>query len=245
MVEESAQEIRTLRTEAEETPDGSAAANFAPPLQASEGGSRSDPGPGQDLRHEGSPLLPLDVAADELPPDLDAPYREPLAYGPKTMNWWYPKLADWMLENPDKYLKDAARVFDVTPSWLYALFRSDTFQDYWQKRSGEVSRSVEHKAKTLADRLLDSMHQDLDAADQTGMKIPLDTRLRVLDVTMKRFGYGDSRPVPGITPPAQVQAVTINALGPVSPAELTRARERLASATAKQIEATATEESSS
>jgi len=171
---------------------------------------------------------------EERPPNLEAG-PTPLQYDPKKIHWWYERLADWMLANPDKYLKDAAVVFDVTPTWLYALQRSDTFQDYWTERSRAVSQTVEQKAQVLADRLLDSFHQDLDAADQNNKPLPTSTRLQILDVTMKRFGYGETRrsppqPLPG--------AITQNnySIGVVTPAELKQARGRLAqSQEAKRI----------
>jgi hypothetical protein len=172
-------------------------------------------------------------AEEGAPPDLESA-PSPLVPGPKKVHWWYERLADWMISNPDKYLKDAAVVFDVSPGWLYALQRSDTFQDYWTKRSSAVSISVEQKAQVLADRLIDSFQQDLDSADAIQKPLPTSTRLQILDVTMKRFGYGETKKPP--TQPTPGSNVTNNYLGVVSQQELKSARDRLAqSQEAKRI----------
>src|SRR5690606_26792995 len=52
----------------------------------------------------------------------------------KTVNWWHQQLADWMFLNPDKPLKDAARIFGTSVNYLYLVKNSDAFKVYWSER---------------------------------------------------------------------------------------------------------------
>lgn len=171
--------------------------------------------------------LELELTRESAPPDLVGKIPASLAYNPKKLHWWYERLADWMLQNPEKWLKDAAVVFDTSVQYLYTIKNSDTFQDYYQKRSQQVCASVEQKARVLADRLLDSFQQDLDQADALQVPMRVNERLQILDLTMKRFGYGGNGGNGG-KPSGGVPVVNINQLGVVTSEELSSARDRLA-----------------
>jgi hypothetical protein len=144
------------------------------------------------------------------------------ATGPKKWNWWYERIADWMIANPEKTLGDCAREFNVSQSWLSQIINSDMFQDYWKMRSKEASDAcligVREKGFAAAELALDALNKRLETQAEI---LPITTLLEITDVTMKRFGYGETKKSPG--PSVQNNYF----MGNVSPQELANARDSM------------------
>lgn len=146
-------------------------------------------------------------------------------FQPKKVNWWHERLIDWMLANPHRNIKDAAREFDVTPQYLYMLKNSDLFLDAWRQRSMQhsaiVTGTIKDKAFAVAEMALDNLATKVAEQVEHGVMSIRDS-LEIVDVTMRRFGYGEGRSQPGVSTPQ----VTIN-LGLLSPDQIASARAKL------------------
>lgn len=158
----------------------------------------------------------------------------PKRFNPRTVAWWHEALADWLIQNPDKHAKDAAVVFDTSPSYIYMLKNSDTFKAYFAGRRKEVSAGVEDKAAsmfgTLSDKLaalaeasLDVLNARMEQVALAGDKgvMPNEQLLQTADMALKKLGYGVPAPGGGHGPMTQVN---VN----VSADLLAAAREKMA-----------------
>lgn len=131
-----------------------------------------------------------------------------------------------MLANPDKFIKDAARHFGTSASYLYQIKNSDAFRIYWQSVSGEVTDNVQknvqdnagaltEKAASVSTQALDALAEKLDLQAST---MPVDTLIDISNLGLKALGYsakGKAQP-----------NVTVN-LNAVDPTALARAREKM------------------
>lgn len=149
------------------------------------------------------------------------------------VNWWHQRLADWMLTNPDKNIKDAAIVFDCHLQTLYMIKNSDSFKLYFQQRSNELTEGMRgemvatfcelpEKLGALADMTLDALS---DRVATKGRDIGVQELNSLADMTLKRLGYGAAK--------AGDTNVTVNNLS--VPAEaVARARARMEAASKPQ-----------
>lgn len=146
------------------------------------------------------------------------------------VNWWHERFADWLLANPDKSVKDAAKEFNCSVQTLYIIKNSDSFQIYWATRSGDFSNALQsstieaksaamEKAAAVAEQALDEIGRRIETI---GEVMPMGQLIDISNMGLKSLGYG--------TKGANNQApnVTVN-FGAVDPAMLERARERLRS----------------
>lgn len=158
----------------------------------------------------------------------------------RTVSWWHEQLVDWMLLNPDKPLKDAARVFDVSVNYIYLLKNSDTFKAYWLHRRAkreetlddkmpEIFGSLQDKLATVADMSLDQILAQLSNNEKlTSVGAPglsTDELRATADTALRRLGYGVA-PTPGgasLSPGAPNINVQVN----VDAAALAAAREKM------------------
>lgn len=119
------------------------------------------------------------------------------AIAPKKWNWWYDRIIDWMIANPDKLLGECAHEMNVSQSWLSVITNSDMFQDAFKARSKEHSDvaliGVREKAFAAADMALDALNKRLETQAPV---LPVSTLLEITDVTMKRFGYAADKTAP-------------------------------------------------
>lgn len=152
--------------------------------------------------------------------------------GPAKIIWWYERLADALIANPDKTLTQIAADFNCSLAWISTIKNSDVFKEYWTRRSNEASKDLlgelRSKGMAAAELAVDALNRRLELeADQ----LPIPTLLEVADISMKRFGY-DSGGKKG-------QAPTVNNfnLGVVTPTELAEARARMRALKSEVIEA--------
>jgi hypothetical protein len=145
----------------------------------------------------------------------------------RTVNWWHERLAEWMLANPEKFIKDAAKEFQTSASYLYQIKNSDAFKIYWQEVSkgvkDDVKKAVVEGAGSLTGRAAAVSTQALDALavrlDLQAQVMPVDTLIDISNLGLKSLGYAASKnnSAPSVT-------VNVNA---VDPTALARARERM------------------
>lgn len=118
----------------------------------------------------------------------------PQKWNPKKVSWWYERLADWMIANPHRNMKDAAVDFGVTVSYVYQLKNTDTFQAYWAARSTEHSDAIcipiSDKAKAVAEQALDHLSVKLTTM---GPAADAEFLLDTADKLMKRLGFAASK----------------------------------------------------
>jgi hypothetical protein len=148
---------------------------------------------------------------------------------PLKINWWYERLVDWMLLNPEKLLGDAARHFNVTQAWLSVVKNSDAFKAYYDARSAAFSSKIEdagistligvkEKVASAAELALDEIHNRLAT---TGKVMTLNELMSIakLDLAAKGYAATAKSAPPGV-------AVYINN-GGVNRAVLEAAREKM------------------
>ena len=103
-------------------------------------------------------------------------------------------MADWLIANPTKTNREAARAFDVTESWLSTVKNSDAFVDYFTEisraHSKAVSSSLADKTRAIAEMALDEMGRRLET-DAT--VLPFETIKDTADTMLKRAGYGEAK----------------------------------------------------
>lgn len=170
--------------------------------------------------------------APELPDVSSAPKR----FNPRTVAWWHEALADWLIQNPDKHAKDAAVVFDTSPSYIYTLKNSDTFKSYFAGRRKQLSEGVDDKAMTmfgtlsdklaaLAEASLDALNARMEQVTLAGDKsaMPNEQLLQTADMALKKLGYGVPAQGAG-SGPMNLTQVNVN----VSADLLAAAREKMA-----------------
>ncbi len=132
---------------------------------------------------------------------------------PAKLNWWYESVADWMLANPDKTLKDCALVFDVTPTWVYTLTKSRPFIDYLDSRrqvyNTLLATGIVEKYTAVAEIAIDHLAERLV---ETGPALSAKTLSEIADTTMARLGYGGNKGGAPNAPgqPAQVTNIFID-----------------------------------
>ncbi len=133
------------------------------------------------------------------------------------VGWWHERLADWMIANPDKDLKDAATYFNCAVNYIYIIKNSDSFKQYWASRSEEASNclvsDVKDKMLAVTEVALDRL---ADKLQSQGELMPMDTLVGVVSMGMKSLGYGARA-----GPVVQVNQVN------VSPELLAEARRRM------------------
>ena len=132
---------------------------------------------------------------------------------PAKLNWWYESVADWMLSNPDKTLKDCAAVFDVTPTWIYTLTKSKPFIEALGERRDMqntlLSVGIVEKYTAVAEIAIDHLAERLS---DTGPSLSAKTLSQIADTTMARLGYGGNRggTVNPVNAPQQVTNIFID-----------------------------------
>lgn len=144
------------------------------------------------------------------------------------VNWWHERLAEWMLKNPSRSLKEAASDFNCAVGTIYLIHNSDAFKEYWAKVSGGITSGVsEHivaKARTVAELALDQLIDRLSVPGSVGVADATDTANKMLH----RLGFG-ATPA-GLPAPS----VTVNVIQ-ATPDALQAARAKVQALTARPI----------
>lgn len=104
--------------------------------------------------------------------------------------WWYSAIADWMLRNPGRPLKECAREFRKSENTIYYITGSEVFRDYFARRKAEWSRdhdfALRSKLTRVAELTLDATVEKLQSQrDKTAL--PVLTEL--LTSSLDRLGF--------------------------------------------------------
>lgn len=152
------------------------------------------------------------------------------AYRKNRWRWYYDSIADWMIANPGKELKECAKHINKHPNTITQIIRSDLFQEYLAQRKQEWQRHHDHaimaKTTAVAERSLDLM---LEKLEKQGDKIPMQVVSEVATNALDRLGYA-----PRTAPQVQVNVDNSDnrqvVMVPISPEALEEARDAIRAA---------------
>jgi hypothetical protein len=103
------------------------------------------------------------------------------------VNHWHQRLADWLIANPNKKLREAADEFQRSQAWISAVINSDAFQDYFKRLSAQHSEAllvtIRDKSLAAADAAVGEIQRRLESSPET---IPYNQLLETAEVLMKR-----------------------------------------------------------
>lgn len=101
---------------------------------------------------------------------------------PKRMHWWYEAVMDWLETNPDKRLKDCAKHFKKTPTWIYTLVNSDIFKARLAERRTLITERIHVQLEDLAATSLGLLEEKMRKKSQNlGIKPILETAQMALE----------------------------------------------------------------
>lgn len=112
--------------------------------------------------------------------------------------WWYERVADWLIANPDKTLKEAAIAFGCHVNTIYNIRASDSFKLYFEARSRGVSYEIDSsmvsamndmptKLAALADQAIDLAAEKMQ---KHGAEMGVQSVVAIADLALKKLGYG-------------------------------------------------------
>jgi hypothetical protein len=137
---------------------------------------------------------------------------------------WYFTLADWMLANPGRPVKEASHVnggpLHAAVQTLYAISQTDMFRAHLTQRQEAMRRNLDfglvHKTLEMADLTSDLILQKMK---EKRTQIPLKDLMALNGAVMDRLGYG-----PKAAPTVVVQNNDQRTQVAVTPAHLEAAR---------------------
>jgi len=137
------------------------------------------------------------------------------------VSYTHEAIADWLLANPDKKLKECADQFGYTQAWLSTVIHSDAFQVYFSQRRAALNQIIHHgisaKLQDTTQKALDILNTRLDEPEDLESEFILD----VADKLLHRQGYA----------PGKVSLIQNNITAPVPGAvdmqTLSRARQMM------------------
>jgi len=121
----------------------------------------------------------------------------------RDLQWWHPALINWLLLNPDKALKDAAKHFGVTETYISTIMKADFFKLAFaraqDKLLGKIQETTIEKLKGLTDATIDCLSERI-SRERDSMPI-LEVR-ETCEMALRASGYGtqrDARSGPSVT----------------------------------------------
>jgi hypothetical protein len=112
----------------------------------------------------------------------------PVANGRWT--WWFSAIADAMIRNPDKKIKDIAVMLNKHPNTISMIINTDLFKEYLAQRKEAWRHEHDHalraKMTDVASEGLDIILEQLKAKRT---QIPLNAALKVTESALDRLGY--------------------------------------------------------
>lgn len=99
-------------------------------------------------------------------------------------------LMDWLLENPERPLRDCALYFGYTQAWVSTIIHSDIFQAKLSERQGEifaqVAQDIPSKLRATAGMALEKLAAAVEHSEDP------EFLLSAADKTLHRLGYAPS-----------------------------------------------------
>lgn len=107
------------------------------------------------------------------------------------MLWYYEKIIDLMLANPDVRLQDIAAAVRKSPTTISMIINSDMFKAAYNQRRSQFTQAHDlallNKTQKLANATLDSILAVVEKKKDT---VPLSQLMALNDTAMNRLGYG-------------------------------------------------------
>lgn len=137
--------------------------------------------------------------------------------------WWYSSIAEWMLANPGRALKYAARCeggpIDAAVVTIRMIAATDLFRAHLNKRKAEFREhhdyAITRRSMELHDLTSELLIESLNAKRD---KVPIETLMTLRTDALEALGYGGKQPV------VQVNNVDQRVQVAVTPALLEEAR---------------------
>jgi hypothetical protein len=136
--------------------------------------------------------------------------------------WWYSSIADWMIANPDKHLKECASALGKHANTISAIAQTDLFKRYLEERKREYRErhdfALVTKVTKVASLSLDILAEQLETKRTA---VPIRDIAAISSSALERLGYGVQQPA------AAVQVNVNNNPPAISASALSEAREAL------------------
>jgi len=108
--------------------------------------------------------------------------------------WWYPAIADWMVANPGRPLRECAKDLGRGESTIYMIATTDLFKDFLANRRKEWEQrhdfSLREKTTRVAESALDILSEVLEKKRDT---IPLARIAEIGFGALDRLGYAPQK----------------------------------------------------
>ena len=121
----------------------------------------------------------------------------------QNISYTHDQIMNWLMQNPEKSLRECADYFGYTQGWLSQVIHSDIFQQQFKVRQGEVfsrvAADIPVKLKALADVAIEKVGSALERSEDG------EFALDVFDKTMHRLGYAPNSSRGIAPPPPQLQ----------------------------------------
>lgn len=141
-------------------------------------------------------------------------------------------LINWLLENPDRPLRDAAAYFGYTQSWVSTVIHSDIFQAKLLLRQdavfGCIAQDIPSRLRAAANIGLDRVTNILETSNDSKLLID------ATDKILHRMGYAPAAKAPTVD--AQVVNNTQINNFTISASDLTEARELMQTRNSPTVE---------
>lgn len=160
----------------------------------------------------------------------------PARPGPAKLSYTHEDIARWLVQNPAAPLKECAKHFGYTQSWLSCIIHSDAFQAKLRKMQEGADAvtllDVPARLRGVAAAALDGLAQQVDhaiSAEEGKGVMHRDFLLSTAELTLESLGFGRQAKTPPA--PAMFQQNNTLVITPVNPEVIARAREKLLNAT--------------
>lgn len=116
----------------------------------------------------------------------------------KRMLWYYERIIDCMVANPQFKIKDIAAEIGRSPSTVSMIINSDMFKAAYEQRrlqfTGFHDLALSHKMVAVAHQSLDLI---LERLEKKRDQVPLPLLTDLANKSLERLGYGVKSPPPG------------------------------------------------
>ena len=107
------------------------------------------------------------------------------------MSHKHEQIVNWLLQNPEKSLRECADTFNYSQGWLSQLIHSDIFQAQLKGRQEavfvQVAQDIPTKLKGLADIAIEKVTRIISETEEPAIVID------VFDKTLNRLGYAPQK----------------------------------------------------
>ena len=146
---------------------------------------------------------PAAITADLSAQEINAPKRAIYKLSHR-----HEQLINWLLQNPEKSLRECADYFNYSQGWVSQIIHSDIFQAQLRSRQNavfvQVAQDIPTKLAGLADQAIEKVSFMLERSENP------DFAIDVFDKALNKLGYAPSRSAPAASGSTQVNVFTIS-----------------------------------